>query len=157
MLAVLTPGVAQASDGGSKCRAGDVYRALNNYGSSLARVGAGQSNYNGSNFDVTNTFSAKASGTISQSVSASTSLNGNVVVAGAEAKVGYDLSVALTAELGNTTQLRTPPKKTGNGDYGVYRIQTSGTYYKVTGQCTVTPYPTTAWSPWRVGWHTWNS
>jgi len=92
-------------------------------------------------------------GTVTQGVSGEVRVNADIVIAGAEAKAGLNLTYALSAYMGNNVSTPTRPHKRTLATYGVSRTKTSGTYTVISGQCTPRNYPITAWTPWIVGWN----
>ncbi|SDL62702.1 hypothetical protein [Nonomuraea jiangxiensis] len=92
-----------------------------------------------------------ASGVVpADSWNVSGSLKIDRLIAGAEAATGVNLSASLTASLGNSIAVPTPPRKTTTATYGVWRKKTNGIYQVCgrSGQRRVT-----AWTPWHVGWY----
>ncbi|GAA0391602.1 hypothetical protein Acor_18350 [Acrocarpospora corrugata] len=81
-----------------------------------------------------------------------------MILAGAEATAGVNLSASLSVEIGNTIEVPTPPKKTANASYGVWRKKTSGNYVQIFSNCSEKVRSSvTAWAPWKIGWRTWES
>ncbi|QKW23974.1 hypothetical protein HUT16_37210 [Kitasatospora sp. NA04385] len=142
---------------GRVCPYQDWYDGIVNQGKSIVPVGASQANYNGTSHDATSTFSAQVSGTVSYTVSASMSVSIGTIIADASATVGVSLSTSLTASLGNSTTVTASPGQTAHATYGVWRLQTYGTYHVIREDCSSSVGGVTAYSPWYVGWNTWVS
>ncbi|WP_344007746.1 hypothetical protein, partial [Streptomyces thermocarboxydovorans] len=92
------------------------------------------------------------------SVTAGLAVSKEFMVAKIEGKFDVNLSFKLTAKLGNNIAVDTPPKKTTNAKYGVYRLKHTGKSYKIYSNCTTSAKKTiTSYSPYRVGWYLWES
>ncbi|WP_405891146.1 hypothetical protein OG612_04725 [Streptomyces sp. NBC_01527] len=63
------------------------------------------------------------------------------MIAKIEGRYEVNLTAKLTARRGNSIQVDTPPKRTTNAKYGVYRLKNTGTNY----------------TPMKVGWYLWES
>ncbi|WP_104817844.1 hypothetical protein [Kitasatospora sp. MMS16-BH015] len=133
------------------------YDGISNQGRTLFGVGPTQANYNGTSHDATSTFSAQISGTVGMTINASVSADAGIVLARASASTGVSLSASLTASLGNSTTVTTSPGRTAYATYGVWRLQTYGTYHVNREDCSSTATGLTAFSPWYVGWNTWSN
>ena len=62
----------------------------------------------------------------------------------------------IRVEVGNQIQMTIPPHKVGYARYGVYEVQTKGTYFYRDSFCN-TLFPQgniIAWCPWYSGWDT---
>ncbi|MFG1711107.1 hypothetical protein ACFLIM_48930 [Nonomuraea sp. M3C6] len=132
------------------CRPGGATYRVSTYSNSHKAVGPTQSNHNGTSRTATSTYSATVSGTVSISWNVSGSLKVDRLIAGAEAATSVNLSASLTASLGNSIAVPTPPHKTTTATYGVWRKKTKG-IYQVCGQSG--QRRVTAWAPWHVGWY----
>jgi hypothetical protein len=161
-LALQTP-IAQAASGNApgsteSCPPEDGYSGIRDLGKAIQAVGSTQANYNGTQNNATSTFSAQASGTVTATVNASSTVDIGAIVADASATLGVSLSVSMTASLGNSTTVTVGPGKTAYATYGVWRKGTVGTYWKTLANCTTQKVTNvTAWSPWYVGWNTWSN
>ena len=141
------------------CNPGWRYDNLTRYNNSLVPVGPGQSDYNGTGSNASATFSATASATINVTASGSVTVEGSVIVGSVKTTYGLTVSVAVTANLGNSFTITIPPYKTGNAQYGVWTVVTTGHYYYLDERCNNTwddGYITTQ-SPLLVGWTSWLS
>ncbi|GAA3152250.1 hypothetical protein [Nonomuraea roseoviolacea] len=132
------------------CRPGDATYRVSAYSNSHKAVGPTQSNHNATSRTATSTFAATVSGTVSIAWNVSGSLKVDRLIAGAEVATGVNLSASLTASLGNSIAVPTPPRKTTTATYGVWRKKTNG-IYQVCGQRG--QRRVTAWTPWHVGWY----
>ncbi|MEV7278216.1 hypothetical protein [Streptomyces sp. NPDC093111] len=121
-------------------------------------VGAVNSNYNGTSRTVRSTFTSEVTGEVGVSITAGLSPSIEVMIAKIEGKYEVNLSAKLTAKLGNSVSVDTPPKKTTNAKYGVYRLKNTGTSYTVYSNCTSTPKKTIiSYTPMKVGWYLWEN
>ncbi|MCK8676731.1 hypothetical protein [Streptomyces lichenis] len=119
-------------------------------------VGSEQANYNGTSQSARSMFTSEVTGSVGVAFSGEVGVKASAVVAEVEAKFGIELAVSLTAKLGNTISVPTPPKKTTFARYGVYRLKSAG-YSQYTYQnCTKgTKKNVTVYTPRRVGWAIW--
>ncbi|MYZ37737.1 MULTISPECIES: hypothetical protein [unclassified Streptomyces] len=121
-------------------------------------VGPTNSNYNGTSQTARSTFTSEVTGEVGVSVTAGLSTSVDVMITKIEAKYEVNLSAKITAKLGNTIAVNTPPKKSTHAKYGVYRLKNTGTSYIIYSNCQVTPKKTiTSYIPARVGWYLWES
>ncbi|MFC9299562.1 hypothetical protein ACFTWH_34770 [Streptomyces sp. NPDC057011] len=121
-----------------------------------AGVGPTNSNYNGTSRTVRSTFTSEVTGEVGVSVTAGLATSVDVMIAKIEAKYDVNLSAKLTAKLGNSVSVDTPPKKTTNAKYGVYRLKNTGTSYTAYSNCTTSAKKTvTSYTPLKVGWYLW--
>ncbi|WP_326590737.1 hypothetical protein [Streptomyces brevispora] len=121
-------------------------------------VGPTNSNYNGTSRTARSTFTSEVTGEVGVSVSGELSTSVDVMVAKIEAKYAVNLSVKLTAKVGNSIAADTPPKKTTNAKYGVYRLKNTGSSYTIYSNCkTTTKKTVTSYTPMKVGWYLWES
>lgn len=93
-------------------------------------------------------------------MSVTAGLSGSVgaMVAEIEAKYDVELSLKMTAKLGNSIAVDTPPKRTTNGRYGVYRLKNTGVSYRLYSNCKTSESKTiTSYTPIKVGWTLWES
>ncbi|WP_432133138.1 MULTISPECIES: hypothetical protein [unclassified Streptomyces] len=138
------------------CTRQNVYTPTANLGRKHQGVGPTLANYNGSSRTARSTFTSEVTGEVGVSLSAGLSTSVDILVAKIEAKYQVDLSLKLTAKLGNTISTDTPPKRTTLAKYGVYRLKNTGTSYVVYSNCrTSTKKTITSYTPWRVGWYLW--
>jgi hypothetical protein len=143
----------------SACEPGYRYYPTTNTQKDYHRmVGITQSNYNNTTRDARSTFTSNATGEVSLGYSGELGVSANVAVLEIEGKFGVNVAVKMTAHMGNTISITTPPRTTTNARYGVYRLKTLGYSQYVYSNCnrgvknTVTVY-----SPKRVGWYLWES
>lgn len=121
-------------------------------------VGPTLSNYNNTSRTARSTFTSEVTGEVGVSVTAGLQVSVNAMLAKIEGKFDVNLSAKLTAKLGNSISVNTPPKKTTNGKYGVYRLKNTGVSYLVYSNCrTSAEKAITSYSPYRVGWYIWES
>jgi hypothetical protein len=121
-------------------------------------VGATQSNYNGTTRDAKSTFTSEITGEVGIAYTGELKVGGSIAVAEIEGKFGVNVSVKLTAKLGNTIAVTTPPKTTTNARYGVYRLKSYGYSQYVYTNCNRgTKNNVTIYTPRRVGWYLWES
>lgn len=121
-------------------------------------VGVEQANYNNTSRSITSTFTSTVTGSVSVAVSGELKTKASVAVAEIEQKYGVELSVKLTAKLGNRVKIKTPPKKTTHARYGVYRLKTTGYSQYTNTNCTKgKKIKSTLQTPRRVGWYVWES
>ncbi|MFJ6574136.1 hypothetical protein ACIQNU_42775 [Streptomyces sp. NPDC091292] len=119
-------------------------------------VGPVLSTYNGTSQVATSTFTSEVSGEVGVSVSSGLTVSVNTMVAKIEGKYDVNLSMKLTAKLGIAVNVKTPPKKTTNGKYGVFRLKNTGVSYTVYSNCKTSAHKTiTSYSPVKVGWYLW--
>jgi hypothetical protein len=118
--------------------------------------GATLSNTNNTSRTAKSTFTSEVSGTVGVSVTAGLSVSVDAMIAKIEAKYDVTLSASMTAKLGNSISVDTPPRTTTNAKYGVYRLKNTGTSYKIYENCEVSPKKTvTSYTPMKVGWYLW--
>ncbi|MFI5534493.1 hypothetical protein ACIA8O_38760 [Kitasatospora sp. NPDC051853] len=155
--AALAADAGDATEDGVYCKYEEWYDNISNQGKVMAAVGPSQANYNGTSRDATSTFAAQVSGTVSATFSSSLTGEINGLVTKASATVGVQLQTSMTASLGNSTTVTAGPGQTAHATYGVWRLQTYGTFHIVRQDCTSSTAGMTLWSPWYVGWNTWVS
>jgi hypothetical protein len=120
------------------------------------QIGPSQANYNGSPYPMTSTFTATGSGTAGVSVSGDTEVSLRALVATQKVKFGVAFSASMTATLGNSITVTSPPRKTLYGEYGVWRKRIVGTSYRIYSNCTTSTHNTVvSYTPYHVGWVTW--
>ncbi|MFE3069902.1 hypothetical protein [Streptomyces sp. NPDC059247] len=152
------PGGPSGMPAAEYCPPKNVYKPTSNQGKKHAALGVTQSNYNGTSRTMRSWFKAEVGGEVKLTHSGELKASANVVVAELELKYGVDLSVAITAKMGNDVQIDTPPKKTTYAKYGVWRLQNTGTSYTIYSNCRTSAKSTvTTLTPWYVGWNIWES
>lgn len=121
-------------------------------------VGVEQANYNNTSRSITSTFTSTMTGSVGVTVSGELKTKASVAVAEIEQKYGIELSVKLTAKLGNRVKIKTPPKKTTHARYGIYRVKTTGYSQYIYADCRKgKKFKSTLQTPRRVGWYVWES
>ncbi|GGY10691.1 hypothetical protein GCM10010358_74000 [Streptomyces minutiscleroticus] len=119
-------------------------------------VGPTLSNYNGTSRTAKSTFTSEVTGEVGVSVSSGLAVSVDAMIGKIEAKYDVNLSVKLTAKLGNSIAVDTPSKKTTNAKYGVYRLKNTGQSYTLYNTCKTSAKKTiTSYTPYRVGWYLW--
>ncbi|WP_340378906.1 hypothetical protein U5640_28915 [Streptomyces sp. SS7] len=138
------------------CEKTHVYIPTANLGRKHKGVGATQSNYNNGTRVARSTFTSEVTGEVGVNLTAGLSTSVDVMVAKIESKYEVNLSLKLTAKLGNSISVDTPAKKTTNAKYGVFRLKNTGTSYVIYSNCQTSAKKTiTSYTPWRVGWYLW--
>ncbi|MFF4229102.1 hypothetical protein [Streptomyces sp. NPDC001820] len=121
-------------------------------------VGAEQANHNGTSRTARSEFMSEVTGEVGISASAKLKVSGSVAVAEMEVEYGVELSVKLTAKLGNKIAVDTPAKYTTHARYGVYRLKTAGYNQYVYANCTKgAKQNVTLYTPRRIGWAIWET
>jgi len=139
-----------------RCEYARVYTPTANKGRVHKGVGVTLSNYNGTSRTARSTFTSEVTGEVGVSVSPGLSVSVDVMIAKIEAKYDVNLSFKMTAKLGNSIAVDTPPKTTTNAKYGVFRLKNTGTSYVMYTNCSVSEKKTvTSYSPFKVGWYLW--
>ncbi|GGP59359.1 hypothetical protein [Streptomyces melanogenes] len=121
-------------------------------------VGPTNSNYNGTSRTARSTFTSEVTGEVGVSVSAGLKTTVGFLVAKTEVQWNLSLSTKITAKLGNQISVDTPPHKTTNAKYGVYRLKTTGVSYLMYSNCKTSARTTvTSYIPLRRGWYLWEN
>ncbi|MCX5340776.1 hypothetical protein [Streptomyces atratus] len=121
-------------------------------------VGPTNANYNGTSRTARSTFTSEVTGEVGVSITGELSTSVDVMIAKIEGKYSVNLSAKMTAKMGNQISVDTPPKKTTNAKYGVYRLKNTGTSYTIYSNCKTTAKKTvTSYTPMKVGWYLWES
>ncbi|MER5836354.1 hypothetical protein ABT116_37445 [Streptomyces sp. NPDC002130] len=140
------------------CDPGGVYKPTSLGGRYIRAIGPLQSNYNGTSHNESTTFTAEASGTVGISLTGSLKVSLNELVSRQEATYGINLSASLTAKLGNSVTATIPSHKTVSAKYGVWRRRITGTSFYLYSNCTHSTSSTVvSYTPYTVGWYTWQS
>ncbi|MDX2593240.1 hypothetical protein PV343_13480 [Streptomyces sp. WI03-4A] len=143
---------------GRVCEAGWYYYPTSKKKDYHKGVGAEQSNYNGTPHMAKSTFVSETSGTVGVAFSGELKVTAKSLVTEVEAKWGVNVSVSLTAKIGNTVSADTPSHKTTFGRYGVYRLKSYGYNQYTHANCVKgTKKNATVYTPHRVGWAIWES
>lgn len=119
-------------------------------------VGAEQANYNNTSRTAKSSFTSEVSGTVGIAHTGELKVGSKIAVIEIEGKLSVNVSVSLTAKIGNTISVDTPPRKSTLARYGVYRLKSYG-YSQYTYQnCTKgVKKNVTIYTPRRVGWYLW--
>ncbi|MGW8631540.1 hypothetical protein [Streptomyces sp. NPDC055793] len=121
-------------------------------------VGAEQANYNGTSRTAKSTFTSEVTGKVGIAYSGELKVGGSVAVVEIEGKFGVNVSVELTAKLGNTIAVDTPSKRSTHARYGVYRLKSYGYSQYRYANCTKgVKKNVTIYTPRRVGWVLWET
>lgn len=135
-----------------------VYKATSQGKKYHKGVGPTNANYNGTSRTAKSTFTSEVTGKVGVSISGDLETSVSVMLATIKAKYSVTVSAELTAKLGNSISVDTPPHKTTNARYGVYRLKHTGESYMLHQNCTTSPKHTVvSYSPYRVGWYLWES
>lgn len=138
------------------CQPKNMYKPTKNHGKSHKGLGATQANQNNTSRTARSWFKAETGGEVKLEISGQVKVSGGVLVAQLENTYGVDLSMSLTAKVGNEIQVDTPPKKTTYGRYGVWRMKNEGVSYYIYSNCRTSAKQTvTSYTPWYVGWNLW--
>lgn len=121
-------------------------------------VGPTNSNYNGTSRTAKSTFTSEVTGKVGIAVSGDLNVSAGIAIAEVEAEFGVNVAVELTAKIGNTIAVETPPKTTTNARYGVYRLKSYGYSQYVYKNCTRgVKNNVTLYTPRKIGWYLWES
>ncbi|MEV0883921.1 hypothetical protein AB0J03_08815 [Streptomyces microflavus] len=143
---------------GVYCSPKNVYKPKTKGTTYHVGVGPTNANYNGTSRVARSTFTSEVTGEVGVSVTAGLSGSVGAMVAEIEAKYDVELSLKMTAKLGNSIAVDTPPKRTTNGRYGVYRLKNTGVSYRLYSNCKTSESKTiTSYTPIKVGWTLWES
>lgn len=148
----------QATPDGAGCADGYRYYSTSKDRDYHKGVGTTNSNYNGTTRTAKSTFTSEVTGKVGIGVSGDLNVSAGIAIAEVEAEFGVNVSVELTAKIGNTISVETPPKTTTNARYGVYRLKSYGYSQYVYVNCTRGPkHQVTLYTPRKVGWYLWES
>ncbi|MFJ3770495.1 hypothetical protein ACIPX0_02230 [Streptomyces sp. NPDC090075] len=121
-------------------------------------VGPTNANHNGTSRTARSTFTSEVTGEVGVAVSGDLETSVNTMLVKIKAKFNVTVSAKLTAKLGNSISVDTPPNKTTHARYGVWRLKHTGKSYVVHQNCTTSAEHTVvSYSPYRVGWYLWES
>lgn len=138
------------------CQVGWYYRTVSRATDPHFKIGFTHSNYNGTGSNMSSTFGAQSTGSVSVTLSGGTEVSLGVILADIAAKYHIDVVPTISVTLGNSTTITIPSKKVGNADYGAWRAHTTGVNEYFTSNCKVTKTKNImTYSPYRVGWRTW--
>ena len=141
------------------CDPGWIYDSVSDRGRQMYPTTVVYSDYNGTPYNATATFSATTAGWATLTTTIGGSADANVIVAGVDVSLNISVAVTLYASTGNAIAITVPPYKTGNGQHGVWRKVAYGHYYYLMSNCAIGTDKgwVTSYSPWTVGWNTWLS
>ncbi|MGX2995280.1 hypothetical protein JNUCC64_13455 [Streptomyces sp. JNUCC 64] len=141
---------------GRPCEPGYSYTATSKGKDYHRGVGAEQANYNGTSHTANSAFTSETAGEVGIAVKGELKVSGSVLVLEVEGAFGVELSTKLSTKIGNTIRVKTPPRKTTFARYGVYRMKSAGYSQYTYANCTKgVKYPSTTYTPRRVGWAIW--
>lgn len=154
-----TPSQSKPVPFGKPCEPGYDYYVTGKAKKDIHKgVGVEQANYNNTSRSITSTFTSTVTGSVGVTVSGELKTKASVAVAEVEQKYGVELSVKLTAKLGNRVKIKTPSKKTTHARYGVYRLKSTGYSQYTNTNCTKgKKIKSTLQTPRRIGWYVWES
>lgn len=119
-------------------------------------VGAQQANYNGTSRTAKSEFISEVTGEVGIAASASVKVSAGALVYEIESEFNVELSVKLTAKLGNKITVSTPSKYTTYASYGIYRLKSAGYRQYTYANCTKgVKTNATVYTPHRIGWAIW--
>lgn len=156
--AQLPPTSGKPTDGPNAdyCAPRNVYTPTAYVRKSHYGIGVTQANYNGTSRTARSWFKSEVGGEAGLTYSGELKASGSVMLAAIELKYGVDLSLKVTAKIGNEIQVDTPPKKTTYARFGVWRMVNTGTSYTLYSNCKTSAKSTvTSFTPWHVGWYLW--
>ncbi|WDF39452.1 MULTISPECIES: hypothetical protein [unclassified Streptomyces] len=135
-----------------------VYKPKSKNGDYHKGVGPTNSNHNGTSRTARSTFTSEVTGEVGVAIQGELETSVNRMLASIKAKFNVTVTAKLTAKLGNSIAVDTPPHKTTNAKYGVYRLKHTGVSYVIHSNCTTSPEKkVVSYSPWKVGWALWES
>ncbi|MFE9996199.1 hypothetical protein [Streptomyces avermitilis] len=121
-------------------------------------VGPVNANYNGTSRTARSSFTSEVTGKVGVAVTGELETSVTVMLATIKAKWAVTVSAELTAKLGNNMTVDTPPHRTTNAKYGVYRLKVTGESYMLHQNCTTsTKHKVVSYTPLKVGWYLWES
>ena len=140
------------------CEPGYKWESTAKYKRFHKGVGPTNANYNGTSRTARSEFISEVTGEVGVGVSGQLKVKASAAVVEIEQEYGVQLSVKLTAKLGNKIAVDTPSKYTTHAKYGVYRLKTAGYNQYVYANCTKgTKTNATLYTPARVGWYIWET
>ncbi|WP_369265127.1 hypothetical protein [Streptomyces sp. R35] len=121
-------------------------------------VGAAQQNTNDTSRTARSTFASEMTGEVGVSFTDELETSVSAMVTTIKTKYSVTVSTKLTAKIGNSFSVDTPPHKSTNAKYGVYRLKHTGQSWIVHANCTSSPkHNIVRYTPHRVGWYLWES
>lgn len=121
-------------------------------------VGVEQANHNGTSRTAKSTFTSEVSGTVGVAFSGELNVKVTVAVVESGVKFGVTVSASLTAKIGNSISVDTPPHKTTYARYGVFPLKSYGySQYTYVNCGKGSKKNVTIYTPHRVGWAIWEN
>ncbi len=141
------------------CSTTSSYTVDSVVGKVINRAGPILTNYNGTPYNATATFTERTSGTSTVAISASGTFSIDAIVAGAQASTSLTLTQSWYVGTGTSISITVPPYEYGNGEFGNWRWVPHGTYYTYGAYCQVTSSTAveTSVPTNHNGWTTWLS
>ncbi|MEV6005037.1 hypothetical protein AB0M25_38935 [Streptomyces griseomycini] len=140
------------------CEPGYRYHATSKSKDCHKGVGVTQSNYNGTSRTARSTFTSEVAGKVGVSYSGKLGVKVSVAIVDIESEFDVNVSAEMSVSIGNRIAVDTPPKKTTNAKYGVYRLKSYGySQYKYANCTNGVKNNVTIYTPRRVGWYIWES
>jgi len=141
------------------CSQSSSYSVGSTVGKVMNRMGPVYSDYNGTPYSESATFTETQGGTSTYSISVGGSFDLDLIIAGAQGTTSWTLSQSWSVGTGNNVTITVPSHQTGNGEYGNWRWENTGTYYTYNAYCQVSSSTkiTTLLPTNHNGWVTWNS
>ncbi|WP_437090279.1 hypothetical protein [Streptomyces sp. enrichment culture] len=141
---------------GRACEPGYRYFATPKSKDHHKGVGVIQSNYNGTSRTARSTFTSEAAGKVGVSCSGKLGVKVSVAIVDIGSEFDVNVSAEMSVSMGNRIAVDTPPKKTTNAKYGVYRLKSYGySQYKYANCTNGVRNNVTICTPRRVGWYIW--
>ncbi|MBQ0967466.1 hypothetical protein KBY91_31825 [Streptomyces sp. RK23] len=140
------------------CEPGYRYSATSKTKDYHKGVGVTQSNYNGTSRTARSTFTSEVAGKVGVSYSGKLGVKVSVAIVDIESEFNVNVSAEMSVSMGNRIAVDTPPKKSTNAKYGVYRLKSYGySQYKYANCTNGVKNKVTIYTPRRVGWYIWES
>ncbi|MFF4254972.1 hypothetical protein ACFY1L_27565 [Streptomyces sp. NPDC001663] len=138
------------------CEQGWYYHATKKAKDYHKGVGAEQANWNGTSRTAKSTFTSEVTGTVGIAFTGELQVKGSAAVVEIQGKFGVSVSASLTAKMGNSFTVDTPPHKTTYARYGVYRLKSYGySQYTYVNCGKGSKHDVTIYTPHRIGWAIW--
>ncbi|PJN08568.1 hypothetical protein CG723_27750 [Streptomyces sp. CB01635] len=153
-----TPPKAPEVPPAAPCEAGYSWESTAKHGTYHKGVGAAQATTNNTSHSGKSTFTSETSGTVTVGISGTLKAKASAAVAEIESEYSVNLSVSLTAKIGNSYATTTPAHTVTHAKYGVYRLKTSGYSQYHYANCTKgVKTNATLYSPSHVGRYIWET
>lgn len=122
----------------------------------FTKVGREKFAYNGTRSTALVTFTSSSNRMIGATVGSSLNVGVYAVIASANSEFHMDLHASMELQRGVEAEIRVPKKRTGVGQYGVYKAHIRGSEWYENRSCTTSKrHKTSVYSPYRDGWKTW--